>query len=138
MTTVTSNDFLSSLTGAVAVVPIIIALVAVIRMTMPKLDNRFAPIMSIGVGIIVAFLLKHDTTTLTNTILEGVLYGLSASGLYSGISTMRPDSNGTQTPTLATGQPNTTKAGQNITQVTETEQTTTQSTQAPPILPRNK
>lgn len=142
MTAVTSNDFLSSLTGAVAVVPIIIALVQVIKMTMPKLDNRFAPIMSIGVGIIVAFLLKHDTSTLTNTILEGVLYGLSASGLYSGISTMRTDnSNGTQTPTFATGQPNSTQAGQNTTQVTKTEQATTQSTQAPtqapPQPPRN-
>jgi hypothetical protein len=135
MTTATSTDFLSSLTGAVAVVPIIIALVAVIRMTMPKLDNRFAPILSIAMGVLVAFLLKHDTQNLTNVILEGVLYGLSASGLYSGISTMRPDSqssNGNQTPTIAPQMPQSTQAGQNTQQATKTEQTTVTSTTQPP------
>lgn len=135
--TATNSDFLTSLTGAVAVVPIIIALVQVIKMTMPKLDNRFAPILSIGVGVIVAFLLKHDTENLTNVILEGVLYGLSASGLYSGISTMRTDSNSNQTPTIGTGQPTNTQVGQNTTQVTETKQTTAQATQTPPQPPRN-
>jgi hypothetical protein len=135
MTTATSTDFLSSLTGAVAVVPIIIALVAVIRMTMPKLDNRFAPILSIAMGILVAFLLKHDTQNLTNVILEGVLYGLSASGLYSGISVMKPDSqsgNGNQTPTNAPQMPNNTQTGQNTQQATKTEQTTVTSTTQPP------
>ena len=87
MTTVINNDFLNSLTGAVAVIPIIVSLVQVIKMTMPKLDNRFAPILSIAMGIIVAFLLKHNTADLTSVILEGVLYGLSASGLYSGVKT---------------------------------------------------
>jgi len=135
MTTVTSNDFLSSLTGAVAVVPIIIALVQVIKMTMPKLDSRFAPILSIAMGILVAFLLKHDTQNLTNVILEGVLYGLSASGLYSGITTMKPDTqsgNGNQTPTIAPQMPQSTQAGQNTQQVTRTEQTTQTSTTQPP------
>jgi hypothetical protein len=135
MTTVTSNDFLSSLTGAVAVVPIIIALVQVIKMTMPKLDSRFAPILSIVMGILVAFLLKHDTQNLTNVILEGVLYGLSASGLYSGITTMKPNEqsgNGNQTPTIAPQMPQSTQAGQNTQQVTRTEQTTQTSTTQPP------
>jgi hypothetical protein len=135
MTTVTSNDFLSSLTGAVAVVPIIIALVQVIKMTMPKLDSRFAPILSIAMGILVAFLLKHDTQNLTNVILEGVLYGLSASGLYSGITTMKPNEqsgNGNQTPTIAPQMPQSTQAGQNTQQVTRTEQTTQTSTTQPP------
>jgi Na+/H+ antiporter NhaC len=134
MTTATSTDFLSSLTGAVAVVPIIIALVQVIKMTMPKLDNRFAPILSIAMGVLVAFLLKHDTANLTNVILEGVLYGLSASGLYSGITTMKPDSqsgNANQTSINAPQQPTKTQAGQNTTQVTKTEQATTTSTTDP-------
>lgn len=127
----TSNDFLSSMTGAVAVVPIIIAIVQAIKMMSPKIDNRFAPILSIGIGIAVAFLLKHDTATITNVILEGVLYGLSASGLYSGIQTMRTDNNN-QTPPNGSIQPNNTTAGQNIQSVQTTEQTTKSNVYTPP------
>lgn len=133
-----TNDFLSSLTGAVAVIPIIVAIVQAIKMGFPKLDNRYAPLLSMVIGIVVAFLLKHNADTLTNVILEGVLYGLSASGLYSGVQTMRTDNNnGTQTPTIAPNEAINTQAGQNISQVTETEQTTTQTTQAPPTPPRS-
>lgn len=86
------NDFLTGLTGAVAVVPIVIALVQCFKMI--GLPNKFAPLVSIGVGVLVAFLLKHDMADLTHTILEGVLYGLSASGLYSGIQTTMFATNG--------------------------------------------
>lgn len=126
------NDFLSSLTGAVAVVPIIIAVVQAIKMMSPKIDGRFAPILSIGIGIVVAFLLKHDTATMTNVILEGVLYGLSASGLYSGVTAMRTDNSVNQTPPNGSIQPNNTTAGQNIQSVQTTEQTTKSNVYTPP------
>jgi hypothetical protein len=126
MTTIANNDFLTSLTGAVAVVPIIIALVQVIKMTMPKLDNRFAPILSIGIGILVAFLLKHNSENLTNIILEGVLYGLSASGLYSGVSTMKTN-NASQNAFNASNPQVKTQQDSNIQAVKTTEQTTTQT-----------
>jgi hypothetical protein len=120
----TSPDFLTSLTGAVAVVPIIIALVQVIKMSFPKLDNRYAPILSIAIGIVVAFLLKHDTANLTNVILEGVLYGLSASGLYSGVTTMKSDTS--QNASNGQASPSKTSGGQNTQEVKTTETTTTQ------------
>ena len=130
MNVIASNDFLTSLTGAVAVVPIIIAVVQAIKMISPRIDNRFAPIMSIGIGIVVAFLLKNGTATMTNIILEGVLYGLSASGLYSGISTMKANTN--QTPSNGSIQPNNTTTGQNIQSVQTTEQTTKSNVYTPP------
>ena len=72
--------------GAVAVVPIIVAIVQALKMT-GKLPNKFAPLVSIAVGILVGFIFRHDTQNLSQTILAGVIYGLSASGLYSGIKT---------------------------------------------------
>ena len=137
MTTIANNDFLTSLTGAVAVVPIIIAVVQAIKMISPRIDNRFAPILSIAVGIVVAFLLKHNTADLTSVILEGVLYGLSASGLYSGLQTMRTDNNNNQTPTNSTQQPNNTASGQNIEKVQTSEQTTKTNVYTPPT-PNNR
>lgn len=72
--------------GAVAVVPIIVAIVQALKMT-GKLPNKFAPLVSIAVGIGVGFIFRHETQDLSQTILAGVIYGLSASGLYSGIKT---------------------------------------------------
>ena len=72
--------------GAVAVVPIIVAIVQALKMT-GKLPNKFAPLVSIAVGILVGFIFRHDTQNLSQTVLAGVIYGLSASGLYSGIKT---------------------------------------------------
>ena len=71
--------------GAVAVVPIILALIQAFKMI--GLPSKYAPIASIGLGIVVGFIFRHDTQDLSQTILAGVLYGLSASGLFSGIKT---------------------------------------------------
>lgn len=67
-------------------VPIIIALVQAIKMT-NFVSDKFAPLVSIVVGIMIAFIADHDSVDLSNTILSGVMFGLMASGLYSGIST---------------------------------------------------
>ena len=69
--------------GAVAVVPVIVALVQALKML--NIPNKYSPILSIVVGVIVAFLFRHESQDMTQTILAGVLYGLSASGLYSGV-----------------------------------------------------
>lgn len=127
--TVTNADFLNSLTGAVAIVPIVIAIVQVFKMT-GKIPNQYAPLLSIVIGVGVAFLLKHGVSSLTNVILEGVLYGLSASGLYSGITTTMSATNnnnntGTTQSVQATQIPNGTTTGQNT---TKTESTTTTQT----------
>ena len=70
--------------GAVAVIPIIIAIIQALKLT-GWVKDKFAPLISIGLGVIIGFIANHDSADLSNTILTGVTYGLSASGLYSGI-----------------------------------------------------
>lgn len=77
-------DFVNyDITGAVAVVPIILAIVQALKMV--GMPNKFSPIASIALGVIVGFVFRHEAADLSQTILAGVTYGLSASGLYSGI-----------------------------------------------------
>jgi hypothetical protein len=72
-------------TGAIAVVPIIIALVQAVKML--NIANKWMPLVSIGIGVLISFIANHAVADLTHTILTGVMYGLSASGLYSGVKT---------------------------------------------------
>lgn len=71
--------------GAIAIVPIIIAICQAIKIGMPERFHKWMPFISIGLGIGIGFLADHDSADLSNTILSGVMYGLSASGLYSGV-----------------------------------------------------
>lgn len=76
-------------TGVAVVVPVIVAVVQAIKMT-GRLPDKYAPIASILVGIILAFFAHGTATTFGSTALSGVMYGLMASGLYSGIKTTMP------------------------------------------------
>ena len=78
-------DYEALMTSAVAVVPIILALVQAFKMI--GLPNKFAPLTSIAVGILIAFLFREATSDISRIIFSGILYGLSASGLFSGIKT---------------------------------------------------
>jgi hypothetical protein len=67
--------------SAAAVVPIIIAVCQVFKFWVPE---KYTPFMALLVGIIITFLLADDYRgDLGGTILTGILFGLSASGLYS-------------------------------------------------------
>lgn len=110
--------------GAVAVVPIIVAIVQALKMT-GKLPNKFAPLVSIAVGILVGFIFRHDTQNLSQTILAGVIYGLSASGLYSGIKTTAHATPSDSNNTASNG-----GAAAASTTSTTTEKTETQTTVA--------
>jgi uncharacterized membrane protein len=50
------------------------------------LDSKYAPVVSLLLGIGIAFLFY--TNDIAQTILSGVIIGLSASGLYSGTKTI--------------------------------------------------
>ncbi len=77
-------------TGVAVVVPVIVAIVQAIKMT-GRVPDKYSPIVSIVIGIILAFLAHGGVTTLMGpTILSGVLYGLAASGLYSGVKVTMP------------------------------------------------
>jgi hypothetical protein len=73
--------------SATAIVPIIIALVQMFKMT-TWVKDRFAPFLAVILGIIFAFLVGEDFGhDWSHIILTGIIYGLSSSGLYSGIKT---------------------------------------------------
>ena len=82
------NDVLSNaLLSGTAIIPIIVALVQMFKMT-TWIKDRFAPFLAVALGILLAFLfgedLGHDWS---HIIFTGIIYGLSSSGLYSGIKT---------------------------------------------------
>lgn len=80
-----NTDLINQITlGTAAAVPIIVALVQMIKM-LNFIPEKFAPFISILVGILIAFLLAHDSLDFSGNILAGILFGLAASGLYSGI-----------------------------------------------------
>lgn len=70
--------------SAVAIVPIIIAIVQGLKMAWSSAE-KFAPLVSLAVGILISLIADHETGDWTNSLLSGVIYGLSASGLYSGV-----------------------------------------------------
>jgi hypothetical protein len=82
-----NTELITSITlGAAAAIPIITAIVQLFKMT-GWIQDKYAPFVAIGAGIIISFLLGHDTNDWSATILSGILFGLAASGLYSGIKT---------------------------------------------------
>lgn len=80
---------LNDLMLPVALVPIVIGLVQVCKIA--GLPSRVAPMLSILLGVGASFLLPLDGN-LGVIILEGIMVGLSASGLYSGAkATITPE-----------------------------------------------
>jgi hypothetical protein len=82
-----NNEIISGITlGAAAAVPIITALVQLFKMT-GWVQDKYAPFVAIGAGVFVSFLLGNERNDWGTIILSGILFGLAASGLYSGIKT---------------------------------------------------
>lgn len=79
-------DALQAMTmSAAAVVPIIVALTQVFKM-FDWVQDKYTPFISLVLGIIVTFLLADGwREDFSATILTGLLFGLAASGLYSGV-----------------------------------------------------
>jgi len=66
------------------IIAIIIGLVEVFKKV--GLNKKFAPILSVILGLVASFLVIYfvDTPVL-NAIIGGIIIGLSATGLYSGV-----------------------------------------------------
>ncbi len=65
---------------------LIVALVEMVKRTV-HLDTRWAPLLAVSFGVLLAVLAKLDNPsagTWLQVVLLGLLAGLSASGLYSG------------------------------------------------------
>lgn len=73
-------------TNAVVVVPIVIAIVQAIKLT-GWVKDHFVPLVSIAVGVLIAFVGNINTLDLSTILLSGAVYGLMSSGLYSGVKT---------------------------------------------------
>lgn len=68
----------------IALVPVVMALVAMIKGAgLAGSTNRFAPLESVGLGVLGALLVPSETIQLT--IIAGVTIGLLAAGVYSGV-----------------------------------------------------
>jgi hypothetical protein len=65
---------------SVAMIPVVLGLVSVVKM---YVDSKWAPLASLALGVAAAFFVPAATIGLT--VLQGVLVGLAASGLYSGV-----------------------------------------------------
>lgn len=73
-------------TNAIVIVPIVLALTQAIKLT-GFIPDHFAPLVAIGIGIIVAWLGGSHDVPFSSFLLSGAIYGLISSGLYSGIKT---------------------------------------------------
>lgn len=68
-------------TKSIIVVPIIVGIVQAIKMT--AIPEKYSPIIAILVGVLIAFVTGSGDYW-GHSILAGIIYGLGASGLYSG------------------------------------------------------
>src|SRR6476469_3068797 len=73
-------------TNAIVVVTIVLALTQAIKLT-GFVPDHFAPLVSIGVGIIIAWMGGPHDVPFSAILLSGAIYGLISSGLYSGVKT---------------------------------------------------
>jgi hypothetical protein len=71
---------------AASSIPIILAIVQAFKMA-EWVKDKYAPFLSIGVGVGLSLLFNNTFADLGGSILTGIMLGLSASGLYSGLKT---------------------------------------------------
>ncbi len=67
--------------AGIAFIPIVIGIVEVLKRV--GLKDKFAPVASIILGVVLGILYGSDGD-IKKGVLQGIYFGLSASGLYSG------------------------------------------------------
>jgi hypothetical protein len=83
----------NEITNAAILIPVITGVVQALKMI--GMREKFAPLAAIGIGAGLAVLLRQDAQTFTNAIFTGIIFGLSSSGLYSGLVHSLKVGNGT-------------------------------------------
>lgn len=81
----TDFDIAEYISKSVLIVPIIIGIVQAVKYT--GLSAKWSPLISIAAGLLIAYL-TSPATMVGHNFLAGIIYGLSASGLYSGVATV--------------------------------------------------
>lgn len=69
--------------GTIAVAPLILALVQLFKMMVSERYHRYAPLLSLALGLSFAWLTMPVEQSFKSSVIEGLILGLSASGLYS-------------------------------------------------------
>ncbi len=69
---------------SIALVPVVLAVTQVVKSFLT--DTRYIPVVSIVLGVAASFATPHVTDAFF-TAVQGILIGLSASGLFSGVKT---------------------------------------------------
>lgn len=70
-------------------VPVVLAIVELIKLTFPTLPSRFYALLSTTVGVLVVVLYAWSLGSFDSSVwFAAVLVGLSASGLYSGVKSI--------------------------------------------------
>jgi hypothetical protein len=67
---------------SIALIPVVLGLVSIVKM---YVDSKWAPLAALALGVATAFFVPAASVGLT--VLQGILVGLAASGLYSGVKT---------------------------------------------------
>ena len=74
------------LLGGVFAVPLLIAILEVIKITCPSVDKKYIPVMSIIGGVAMSTIyFYYQNTDIYQAILPGIVIALEAVGLYSGL-----------------------------------------------------
>ena len=77
------NTYLSQ---SILIVPLIVGIVQAIKQT--SMPDKYAPLVSIAVGIGISYLTHTVDMAWTHVVLSGIIYGLSAVGLYASTKTL--------------------------------------------------
>lgn len=72
-----------------ALIPVVVGATALVKLYLP---SKWAPLIALVFGIAGAFL--FPAMAIGTTVLSGIVVGLSASGLYSGVTTLATPAQG--------------------------------------------
>lgn len=70
--------------NGLVLVPLILAVVQGIKLLIDPKYHKWAFLLSMVIGIIFSYLFANDTESIKVALGQGIIAGLSASGLYSG------------------------------------------------------
>lgn len=72
-------------------VPITTGVVEVIKQFTGEKSSRFLPLISLITGLVITLGVAPLSFSLTDKIIYGLIVGLSASGLYDGVKTLKQE-----------------------------------------------
>jgi uncharacterized membrane protein (DUF441 family) len=77
------------MSNGLVLIPLVTAIVQMIKMVMPERMFKWSPFIAIAVSILLSilFMSGNDDYNITQGVAQGLIIGLGSSGLYSGLKT---------------------------------------------------